>query len=232
MAMTEQAITQQVPGLLIASRYDGVSVIAQEQEEKPEKRKGRKLPKVLSPAMVNKLFRNINTDCKTGLRNRVALETMLCAGLRISELCDLKPACIDFTENMIHVINGKGGTDRNIPIRSSLKEWLERWDEERPQQAEYFFCAVNKGTQLLPRYFNQVLERLSIKGDVYLQDDDLNPIPVSCHKLRHTCATNWLKEGFSVPDIQRLLGHKNINTTMVYIDVSMDDLKAKMSALE
>jgi len=228
--MAEQVMAQERPSLVIMTRWDGEQV-PQKEVKTPEKHKGRKLPKVLSPAMVNKLFRNINTDCRTGLRNRAALETMLCAGLRISELCDLKPGCVDFTENMIHVINGKGGTDRNIPIRPSLKEWLLMWDEIRPQQAEFFFCAVNKCTQLLPRYFNQVLERLSIKGDVYLQDDELNPIPVSCHKLRHTCATNWLRDGFSLPDIQRLLGHKNINTTMVYLEVNMDDLKAKMSAL-
>lgn len=230
MAMAEQQLTQERANLLIVSRYDGVSAIPQQVEKTPEKHKGRKLPKVLSPQQIEKLFRPINTDCKTGLRNRAIFETMLCAGLRVSEICDLTPACVDFAEDMIHVLNGKGGNDRNIPIRPSLKEWLEKWDEIRPQQAEFFFCAVNKGTQLLPRYLNQVLERLSNEAGVYLQDD-LKQIPVSCHKLRHTCATNWLKEGFSLPDIQRLLGHKNINTTMVYLDVSMDDLKVKIKAL-
>lgn len=198
------------------------------EPQQVKKHAGRKLPKVLSPQQVEKLFRPINTDCPTGLRNRTIFQVMLKAGLRVSEACDLQLANIDFDENMIHVINGKGGVDRNVPMGPCLIDWLQRWDEIRPQ-AEYFFCAI-KGTRLSPRYLNQVLERLSEKSGVCLQDG-LKQIPISCHKLRHTCATSWLKDGLSLPDIQRLLGHKNINTTMIYLDVSMDDLKKKITAL-
>jgi site-specific recombinase XerD len=202
-----------------------------EAQEPKKKHKGRKLPKVLNAQQVDKLFAPINIECNTGLRNRTICETMLCAGLRVSEICNLAPGSVDFTEDMIHIIDGKGGVDRNVPIRPSLREWLEKWDEIRPRDSEFFFCAVNKGTQLLPRYLNQVLERLSNKSGVFLQDGQ-KQVPVSCHKLRHTCATNWLREGFSLPEIQRLLGHSNIQTTLIYLEVSMEDIKNKMMKLE
>jgi len=199
-------------------------------QEPKKKHKGRKLPKVLNSQQIDKLFAPINIECKTGLRNRTIYETMLCAGLRVSEICNLAPGSVDFDEDMIHVLDGKGGVDRNVPIRPSLREWLEKWDEIRPRDSEFFFCAL-KGTQLIPRYLNQVLERLSNKSGVFLQDG-LRQVPVSCHKLRHTCATNWLREGFSLPEIQRLLGHSNIQTTMIYLEVSMEDIRSKMMKLE
>ena len=230
--MTQAQVMDFISGLAASA---GLEIkFAQEPEKIPEtqkKHKGRKLPKVLSPKMIEALFEPINLKCKTGLRNRVAFEVMLNAGLRVAEVCDLQKSSIDFEENMIHVQNGKGGTDRNIPIGSAscLREWLQKWDEKRPQESRFFFCSL-KGTQLIPRYFNTVLHRLSEKTGVYLQDD-LEQIPVSNHKLRHTCATTWLKNGFSLPEIQRLLGHKSINTTMIYLDVSMDDIRAKIDAL-
>ena len=234
MAMSEQAITQQAPSLLIMTRYDGIQVVAQEEEKGSEvevkKHTPRKLPKVLSPKMVEKLFAEINIKCSSGLRNRAMLEIMLRAGLRISEMCSLVPGNIDFDEKMIHVINGKGGVDRNIPIGPCLIEWLQKWDAIRPQRSEYFFCAVNKRTPILPRYVNQVLERLSERSGVYLQEG-LEKMPVSNHKLRHTYACGLLREGFNLPEIQRLMGHKSINTTMVYLSVSMEDLKAKIEKM-
>lgn len=217
-------LTQEQINILEAAGAMPQQAIPSVAEKKP--RKPRKLPKVLSQKQLDRLFSKINVKCPTGLRNRTAYETMLQAGLRVGEVTALVPANIDFDEDMIHVINGKGGVDRNVPMKPDLKEWLLKWNEQRPSEAEYFFCAV-KGTQLIPRYFNTVLHRLSERTDTYLQDG-LNRLPVSCHKLRHTCATRWLsKDKLSLPEIQRLLGHTHINTTMIYLSVSMDDIKEK-----
>lgn len=212
-------------------QLEAIHAILNSEPKEKKKRAPRKLPKVLSKKMVKSLFEPINLDCRTGLRNRVAFEVMLNAGLRVSEVCNLVPASIDFEDNMIHVQNGKGGVDRNVIIGadSKFREWLIKWNEVRPD-SKFFFCSLTNGNRILPRYFNTVLHRLSEKAGVYLQDD-LGQVPVSCHKLRHTYATNLLKNGLSLPEIQRLMGHKSINTTMIYIDVSMDDIRAKIDAL-
>ena len=209
-----------------AMPQQGVPSVSESLSKGKKSRKPRKLPKVLNQKQIDRLFSKININCPTGLRNRTAFETMLQAGLRVGEVTALVPANIDFDDDMIYVQNGKGGVDRNIPMKPALKEWLLKWNEQRPSEATYFFCAL-KGTQLMRRYFNTVLHRLCEKTDTYLQDG-LNRLPVSCHKLRHTCATRWLsKDKLSLPEIQRLLGHTHINTTMIYLSVSMDDIKEK-----
>jgi len=205
---------------------------AQEVMEGPKvkKRRAKKLPKALNPQQVEKLLAPIKIKCSTGLRNKTILLVMLKAGLRVSEVTNLTPADVDLSKGMILVQQGKGGRDRVIPIGEELMEWLNRWDETRPSGAQYFFCAVNKGTQLLPRYINQVLERLSNESGVFIQDGAKQG-PVHAHCLRHTYATNLLEQGVNIREIQELLGHSSVSTTQIYASVNMVHLDAKIKAL-
>lgn len=224
----EQYIKAMAAGII--PQQNSISSGAQEaipSVKDKKSRKPRKLPKVLSQKQIDRLFSKINIECRTGLRNRAVYETMLQAGLRVSEVCNLVPANIDFDEDMIHVQNGKGGVDRNVPMKPDLKEWLLRWNDKRHKPSPYFFCAVAIGSRLIPRYLNATLKRLCEQTDTYLQDGT-EKVLISCHKLRHTCATRWLtKDKLSLPEIQRLLGHTHINATMIYLSVSMDDIKEK-----
>jgi len=204
---------------------------SQEQTEIPQqtkKHRGRKLPKVLTPEKVKALLKPINTKCSTGLRNMAMLMTAYKAGLRVSEICDLPPADIDFSKGMILVQDGKGGKDRLVPIGAELIKWLQQWDDIRPQ-SKYFFCAL-KGTRLSPRYFNQLLERLSNKSGIYLQDRGEKK-PISIHVLRHCYASNLLDQDVNIREVQELLGHSSIQTTTIYTHVSVKNLDKKIKAL-
>lgn len=195
-----------------------------EQTEKKE-RKPQKLPKILSQQQVQALFATINIKCPTGLRNRVLLECLYRCGLRIAEACNLNKNDIDLQQGFIYVQQGKNSKDRYLPLDQETIEWLKRWEAIRPE-SELYFCTL-QGGDLKPVYIRQVLDRLSKRSGVYIQDGHKKK-HVTPHKLRHTFATEILEEGFTLPDVQELLGHANMSTTAIYTHVRPEKLAAKI----
>lgn len=192
-------------------------------------RKPKKLPKILSRGDVSRLLNCVNTKTITGLRNRVCLEFLHKAGLRVSELCDLAVSDVDLENDLIYVQQGKGRKDRIIPLDPVLKIWCERWLKVRPE-SEYFVCAVSKNCQGKPlnqRQVRQLCYNLSEKMKVYINDNHRTK-KIHPHLLRHSFATECLEEGFTVAEVQQLLGHSNIATTNVYTHARPIVLKNKI----
>jgi len=190
-----------------------------------KKRQPRKLPKVISREAVERLFKGINTRCPTGLRNRTALELMYRCGLRVSEVCHLSPDDIDFTTNHIYVQQGKNSKDRYVNFGPAVKNWLSKWAAKRPE-SEYFFCTL-QGGKMNDRYFRQVLERLSAKAGVYINDNHQKK-PVHPHTLRHCYGTELIEDGFNIAEVRDMMGHSSIQTTQVYLSVRPEMLAAKV----
>ena len=228
MAMAEQTMAQERAKLIVVTRFDGERV-AQESKPEPKKRTPKKLPKIITQEQVEKLLAQINVKCSTGLRNMVIFQVAYKAGLRVSEICDLRPADVDLVKGDIFVQLGKGSKDRHVKIGSCLIDWLSKWSKIRPE-SEYFFCAVNKGTRILPRYLNQVLERLSNRANVYVQDGPTQG-PVHMHILRHCFASNLLDSKVNLRQIQQLMGHTSISTTERYLHINDVELDAVIKAL-
>lgn len=233
MAMTEQQLTQQVPGLLIASRYNGVSVISQEEEEKPEKevkhRTPKKLPKVLSRDEVARIFKAINTKCPTGLRNYVSFLLMYRCGLRVSEVTNLSVKDVNFETAQVYVQQGKGSKDRYIGMDEETMEWCKKWLAIRPDSAGTRFLSTLKGTKLNPRYFNQALWRLGEKAGVYIQNEqELGNM--HNHIFRHCYATELLEEGYNLIEVQQLLGHATLGMVMIYAHIRPGELGKKIKS--
>lgn len=236
MAMTETALTQQAPKLFIANRY-GKEVGVIEAQKEPEERKAKRLPKVLEEEQVNKILAQFdreypNGDGKrnvTNLRNKAMVETMLKAGLRVSEVCNLTPPDVNLSKGSIYVQLGKGSRDRRVVIGPGLMEILSKWNELRPQSAQYFFCTA-KGTRVAPRHLNAVLHRLSEQSGVFIQDGREQK-PVHNHIFRHCYATNLLSNNVNIREVQELLGHAKLSTTEIYTHVNMTELDKKIKAL-
>lgn len=206
-----------------------IEIKSPQQKKKTQKeRKAKKLPKVIGKDDFTTLMGAINTKCPTGLRNRAIFETMYRAGLRVQEVANLTPADVNLKTGQIFVQQGKCSKDRYIPIGPCLMEWLSKYAVERPQ-SQYFFCTL-QGEQLEVRYIRAALERVSNKANVFIQDGAKQK-PVNPHSLRHSAATNWLDDGLSIREVQDLLGHEKLNTTMIYTHVSMKGLDAKIKAL-
>ncbi len=182
----------------------------------------KRLPIALEAHEVEKILALPNTRCNTGLRNRAILEVMYRAGLRVSEVANLKPGHIRWKEKIIEIHNGKGGRDRNVPVRSETIAWLQAWKQAKPK-SRYFFCTF-KRTQLTTRYIQMLVKRLAHKAGLERVE------MITPHCLRHTYATELLDQGFTIREVQMLLGHSSVQTTQIYTHVRPADIAAKIQA--
>lgn len=194
-----------------------------------KKRQSRKLPKILSRQDVKKLLAVPNVRCITGLRSRVIMQLLYRAGLRVEELCNLAPADVDFADGFVYVQQGKNSKDRYIPIDLVAIDWLRKWDEVRPD-VSFFFCSGN-GKKLDQSYVRKIVYQAAEKAGVYIQDGRERVLP-SPHNLRHTYATELLEEGYTLAEVQVLLGHSSITTTSIYLHVRPQVLAAKIRERE
>jgi len=190
---------------------------------------GLKLPKITDQKSVIAMLDQINLKCPTGKRNNAIIIMLYRAGLRVSEVCKLGLSDINFNTGMIYVQQSKGKEgkkkDRYVPMDDDIINSCKLWLTVRPE-SKYFFCTLEGGI-LDTRYVRQVCYRISEHAGVYIQDG-IKQKPISPHKLRHSFATELLKEGFDIREVQESLGHGNLNTTMVYTHVVMDDLQVKI----
>ena len=182
----------------------------------------KKLPHILEKDEAKALLSTPNTRCPTGLRNRVILEIMYRAGLRVSEVVNLHTTHIRFQDAIVEIHNGKGGKDRNVPLEQGTVGWLQAWKEKRPKGGRYFFCTLGKG-KISPRYLQEMVKRMADRAGIKSWSR------VTPHTLRHTYATELLDEGFTIREVQESLGHSSIQTTQIYTHVRPGTLAAKIA---
>jgi integrase/recombinase XerC len=189
-----------------------------------------KLPKIIDRRSVTKMLKEINTNCPTGIRNYAIIMLMYRAGLRVSEVCKLTVPDMNFETGLIYVQQSKGKKgkkkDRYVPMDNDIVKACQEWLKIRPE-SDYFFCTLEGGI-MDQRYIREVCYRISKKAGVYIQDG-ADKKPVSPHKLRHTFATECLRDdNFNIREVQELLGHSSPNTTQVYTHVVQDELQEKI----
>lgn len=151
---------------------------------------------------------------------RLIVQTLFYTGMRISECLNLKLEDVDmnYAAKIIHVRNGKGSKDRNIPINSKLyallADYLNNW--RAGSKSEYFFVTARTG-RVSPIYVNQILRetatRLGWKKNV------------SAHILRHSMASCMIKKGVDLPTVQKILGHSNLKVTSIYCHTDMTQMQ-------
>lgn len=182
--------------------------------------------KVLSREEVRAILESVNADCITRLQKRVMLETLVRTGIRTVELVNLRADQIEWPcesnhhRTTLHLTRTKGSKPRNVPVPEILATWLrewrnasELWQDEYDKHTAYFFHQISRPSADKPyseRTIRDILVPLCEKAIGR---------HVNLHMLRHTCATNLVEAGIPLPGVQRMLGHSNITTTMVYVDV-------------
>lgn len=176
-----------------------------------------KHPEVLKKSFTPVEVDALKTACKKKV-DRAMIELLLSSGLRCEELCNLKWEDIDWTTKDIKVIEGKGNKNRVTMMDDVTKKYLLEYKNSLDFENEYVFAVKYRGN-VKGRTTDSVWRRLKTlaeKADV----SEVNP-----HKFRHTFATTLYKRGLDVRMIQKLLGHSNINTTMIYIESDTDMLR-------
>lgn len=158
-------------------------------------------------------------------RDIAILETIYSCGLRVSELCGLRVADIDWPEQLVRV-RGKGRKERLVPIgEPALKAIENYWSllGEQPVGESPVFLAETRKRSPMSRVM--IARRLK----QYLALAGLDPA-LTPHKLRHSYATHLLDAGADLRSVQELLGHAHLVTTQVYTHVTTDRLKRAYDA--
>ena len=154
-------------------------------------------------------------------RNHAIFSTFLFAGLRKSELLNLKYADVDIENQTLFVQQGKGAKDRIVPISQTLAKSLSIYikDRERCKKTcPQFFTSLVQNTGLTEHGLKHFVDQIQT---VY-------PTRFTVHKLRHTFATLMLEGGCDIYSLSRMLGHRDIKTTTIYLYASAEHLRAQM----
>ncbi len=159
-------------------------------------------------------------DISIYLRDAAILEVIYSSGLRVSELCQLSAADINWEEQVLRV-RGKGKKERLVPIGAPALEairayWKHRAGGVQPDHA-VFSARAHQAMPLTPRTVQMRLKK-------YLHAAGLDP-HLTPHKLRHSFATHLLDAGADLRSVQELLGHAHLVTTQVYTHITTERLK-------
>lgn len=189
----------------------------------PAKKKSHKkrLPKVISAGEATRLLAAADDGSSVGLRNRLMLEMMYRAGLRVSEVTKLAPRQVE-SDGIIHIYDAKGGDGTAYFQPEKIMPLMERWMplRERWARGEELPLFINRnGTPVSVRYLQRLVKKL--KAEIGLVGI-LTP-----HVLRHTYATELIEDGFPIHDVQRLLRHANLQTTAIYLSIRDEQLRRR-----
>lgn len=187
----------------------------------------------LSKDGVKALFNAPNTRTDKGFRDFVMLMTLYTCALRISELLSLTigNVAINCTKPHITVI-GKGRKIRTIPVLAKPAKYLSKYIANHPDKDNpdaFLFYTKNKGIYgpMTARNLDKLIKKYAKLAANECSD---MPLTLHAHQLRHAKATHWLENGMNLAQISHLLGHENIQTTMIYLDITTEqELKALMT---
>ncbi|HFE9854332.1 tyrosine-type recombinase/integrase [Clostridium perfringens] len=176
----------------------------------------RKIPEILTIEEQKQLLNIFNMRYFNSRRNKVMIELFLCSGLRLSEMLDLQWKDINLMSGQLKVVQGKGKKDRILCINEDMLNILRNWKVEQSNKygiVDLVFCSRNK-KRLDDKGIRKMIETYSIKAVI---DKHITP-----HTLRHTYATDLLRETKNIRLVQKALGHVDLSTTMIYTHI-VDD---------
>lgn len=171
----------------------------------PYIKRHRRLPIVLTKNEIEKVMLNI-----ANLKHKMLIAIAYGAGLRVSEVINLKVQDMDWERKMISIVHGKGDKDRMTLLPDSISDSLRALTVNK-QGSDYLFES-ERGGKLSQRTAQVVFLRALKRANIQK--------PATFHSLRHSFATHLLESGVDVRYIQTLLGHRSINTTQIYTKVT------------
>lgn len=174
------------------------------------------LPEVMTVEEIEKLLAVPDITLPRELRNAAMLEIIYGAGLRVSELINMKVQDINFDAGFVRVF-GKGSSERIVPIGSHAKQMTLEWIKTgRPQllqniTSRYLFVA-RAGKPMTRQGFWKIIKLYTLKSGIRRN--------ITPHTFRHSFATHLIEGGADLRSVQTMLGHADIATTQIYTHVS------------
>lgn len=181
--------------------------------------------KFLSRVDVERLLNMPLFNNESGYRDKAILETLFSTGLRVSELVKLNRDSINLERGEFGVI-GKGGKARIVFLSQRAIDWLGRYLRMRQDRFKPLFIRyggshkdnqTDESVRLTARSVQRTVEK-------YVKKAKLS-IKITPHGLRHSFATDLLRNGADIRSVQEMLGHKNIATTQIYTHITNPQLR-------
>lgn len=177
----------------------------------PEIKRDKKLPVILSRGEIWRMLQSA-----TLLKHKLLIGLLYGCGLRCMEVRNLELSHLDFDRKFVHIVQSKGNKDRYVPLSDHLIRGIAKYiSAERP--VKYLFEGkCNGGGKDFDSRYSQRGVQWAVKT-VAKQAGLLKE--VHTHMLRHSYATHLLEDGVNIITVQKLLGHANIESTLVYLHV-------------
>lgn len=178
-----------------------------------------RLPEVLSKEEIRKIFESIKNS-----KHSFMIMFMYSAGLRLSELLNLRVCDLNLNEGHGYVRKGKGNKDRLFILSKKLIPAFKRIiDIEELKENELIFRS-NRNKKYSPRTIQEIIKKACKKLGIKRR---IHP-----HTLRHSFATHLIENGYDVTNVQALLGHKSPETTLIYTHIASPNLINTKSPLD
>lgn len=175
-----------------------------------------KFEKKIKKALTDIEMEKLRVVCKNNYE-RAVLEVLYSTACRVSELVNIKFEDIDYEKKEVSVIRGKGKKSRITCLNARAIVAIREYVKNRDYPTVYLFEASRKPhNQLSARSIEKVCESLKERSGIIIYP----------HKVRRTTATNLWKKGMSLEKIKDLLGHEDLSTTSIYVDIDKDSVKS------
>lgn len=178
-------------------------------------KQGRKLPKTLDADQLQKFLQPGKNE-PLDLRDRAIAELFYSSGLRLSELCQLNIADIDFPSSLVTVL-GKGRKTRTLPVGKMALAAIQNWLALKPATGDEaaLFTSL-RGSRVKARNIQQRMRKLGTETGM---QQNIHP-----HMLRHSFASHMLESSGDLRAVQELLGHADISSTQIYTHLDFQHL--------
>lgn len=217
----------------VAVKNKPLAYLFQESQLIPRRRSFPKPVEGVSKKAMAAILSIPNQKTRTGRRDLALFSMMYDTAIRIDETLSLRIKDIQygFSPPTVTVI-GKGSKLRTLVLMPKTVRHLQRYIQEfhgiTPQSDSFVFFSRNMGPS---GKMSQVAVNKQLKLYAARAHENCPEVPLSmhAHRIRHARASHWLDDGLNIVQISRLLGHSQIQTTMIYLDVSIE-LKAHAMA--
>jgi len=211
----------------------------------PRKRAVHRLPDILTKEEAIALLRATSLRAPSGLRNRCGLLLMYRGGLRVSEVSNLRLQDVKLDNGAPRVLvnQGKGSKDRVVPLPGDVVDTLLLWQGRRKEfapRSQWLFCTISKGKgqgfgeqhslrpggRVSESYWRDAVKRYARRAGIERR--------VHPHSLRHSFATEKLREGWDLESLRAILGHSSVATTQIYLhcdEARLAELQARAEPL-
>lgn len=159
------------------------------------------------------------------MRDKAIITTLFSTGMRVSELCSLNRDEIDIRGGELS-IRGKGSKIRLVFLSDNTRKNIQSYLSKRSDADEALFIRLPKNSKFLgkselrltPRSVQRIIKKYSIRAGIVGKK-------ISPHTLRHSFATDLLRNGADIRSVQAMLGHASVTTTQIYTHVTDKQLR-------